>query len=64
MSEQIKALQALVTKVVSDVNAKLASISTEDLSSEDQKTVFEISSALTELDNRVGSPAPASPPAA
>ena len=62
MSAEIQALQALVTKTIADVNAKLASLETGSLSAEDQATIASITSALTALDGQVA--APVAPPAA
>ena len=62
MSQEIDALGALVTKVVADVNAKLASLSTSGLSDADKATVASITSALTALDAQVNPPALAPAP--
>ena len=61
MSQEIAALQVLVTKTIADVNAKLASLETGSLSAEDQATIASITTALTALDTQVT--APATPPA-
>ena len=64
MSAEIQALQALVTKTITDVNTKLASLQTGSLSAEDQATIASITTALTDLDTQVSAPAaPATPPA-
>ena len=64
MSQEIAALQVLVTKTIADVNAKLASLETGSLSAEDQATIASITTALSALDTQVAAPAaPVTPPA-
>ena len=63
MSTEIVALKDLVTKVINDVNAKLAALlaSSVSLSVDDKASIASMSDALTALDAKVN--APEAPPA-
>ena len=60
MSQEVQDLKALVTKVVADVNAKLAALlaASTGLSDEDKAAISEMTASLSALDAQVN-PAPA-----